>query len=239
MAITVGVYIGKKDRLIRYWYEILPRGQFPILVKYCIQTFLRGTYFPLATVCDRELLKEQILGRKDLPPTQRNVTFTEEDGPVYEWVDQLMSGYRSEEIKNILKQTILHTLVESDAFHPAAHPSPSSTLQVNQREQGIYPTMRAHGDMVVPKANKVSSKPENVSLYPHTYPAVSSAPGGYLHNMPLQSLKKDRPEMEDPYDSWDEIYHTLSSRNRRDREETQMDRDQAEQEFHRLVNRLG
>jgi hypothetical protein len=215
MAITVGVYIGKKDRLIRYWYEILPRGQFPILVKYCIQTFLRGTYFPLATVCDRELLKEQILGRKDLPPTQRNVTFTEEDGPVYEWVDQLMSGYRSEEIKNILKQTILHTLVESDAFHPAAHPSPSSTLQANHREQGIYPTMRAHGDMVVPKANKVSSKPENVSL------------------------KKDRPEMEDPYDSWDEIYHTLSSRNRRDREETQMDRDQAEQEFHRLVNRLG
>jgi hypothetical protein len=64
-------------------------------------------------------------------------------------------------------------------------------------------------------------------------------PGGYTHDSPLQSLKKDRPEMEDPYGSWDEIYNTLSSRNRRNREETQMDRDQAEQEFHRLVNRLG
>jgi len=233
MAITVGVYIGKKDRLIRYWYEILPRGQFPILVKYCIQTFLRGTYFPLATVCDREMLKEQILGRKDLPPTQRNVTFTEEDGPVYEWVDQLMSGYRSEEIKNILKQTILHTLVESDTFHPAAHPSVPSTMQGNHREQGIYPTVRGHGDMIS-KAKAVSTTPGHVSPYPRTYPAVSSTPGGYI-----QSLKKDRPEIEDPYDSWDEIYHTLSSRNRRDSEKAQLDRDQAEREFHRLANRLG
>jgi hypothetical protein len=224
MAITVGVYIGKKDRLIRYWYEILPRGQFPILVKYCIQTFLRGTYFPLATVCDREMLKEQILERKDLPPTQRNVTFTSEDGPVYEWVDQLMSGYRSEEIKNILKQTILHTLVESDAFHPGNH-----------KDQGMYPAMLAQGDMAS-KTKAFSSTQGNVSPYPRTYPVSA---GGYIRDMSLRSLKKDRPEMEEPYGSWEEIYTALSPRSRREREETQMDRDQAEQEFHRLVNRLG
>ncbi len=46
MAITVGVYLGKKDRFLRNWYDILPRGQFPLLVKYCIQSYLRGIYFP-------------------------------------------------------------------------------------------------------------------------------------------------------------------------------------------------
>ena len=46
MSITVGVYIGKKDRIIRYWYETLPRGQFPVLVKFCILSYLKGTDGP-------------------------------------------------------------------------------------------------------------------------------------------------------------------------------------------------
>lgn len=59
-SITVGVYLGKKDRLVRYWYEILPKGQFPMLVKYCIQSYLRNNYFPLQSICDARQLKEQI-----------------------------------------------------------------------------------------------------------------------------------------------------------------------------------
>ncbi|SDY37926.1 hypothetical protein [Thermoactinomyces sp. DSM 45892] len=110
-SITVGVYLGKKDRLVRYWYEILPKGQFPMLVKYCIQSYLRNNYFPLQSICDGRMLKEQIQSRSDYVPTQRNVTFTPEDGPVYQWIKNLESGYRSEEIKNILKETVLHTLL--------------------------------------------------------------------------------------------------------------------------------
>lgn len=110
-SITVGVYLGKKDRLVRYWYEILPKGQFPMLVKYCIQSYLRNNYFPLQSICDARMLKEQIQSRSDYVPTQRNVTFTPEDGPVYQWIKNLESGYRSEEIKNILKETVLHTLL--------------------------------------------------------------------------------------------------------------------------------
>jgi hypothetical protein len=110
-SITVGVYLGKKDRLVRYWYEILPKGQFPMLVKYCIQSYLRNNYFPLQSICDARLLKEQIQAKSEYVPTQRNVTFTPEDGPVYQWIKSLESGYRSEEIKNILKETVVHTLL--------------------------------------------------------------------------------------------------------------------------------
>lgn len=110
-SITVGVYLGKKDRLVRYWYEVLPKGQFPMLVKYCIQSYLRNNYFPLQSICDSRLLKEQIQAKSEYVPTQRNVTFTPEDGPVYQWIKNLESGYRSEEIKNILKETVVHTLL--------------------------------------------------------------------------------------------------------------------------------
>jgi hypothetical protein len=111
-SITVGVYLGKKDRLVRYWYEILPKGQFPMLVKYCIQSYLRNNYFPLQSICDPRMLKEQIQAKSDYVPTQRNVTFTPDDGPVYQWIKNLESGYRSEEIKNILKETVVHTLLQ-------------------------------------------------------------------------------------------------------------------------------
>lgn len=117
-SITVGVYLGKKDRLVRYWYEILPKGQFPMLVKYCIQSYLRNNYFPLQSICDAQTLKEQIQMRGDYVPTQRNVTFTPEDGPVYQWIKSLESGYRSEEIKNILKETVVHTLLDDQPLFP-------------------------------------------------------------------------------------------------------------------------
>lgn len=117
-SITVGVYLGKKDRLVRYWYEILPKGQFPMLVKYCIQSYLRNNYFPLQSICDAQTLKEQIQKRGEYVPTQRNVTFTPDDGPVYQWIKGLESGYRSEEIKNILKETVVHTLLNDQPLFP-------------------------------------------------------------------------------------------------------------------------
>jgi hypothetical protein len=117
-SITVGVYLGKKDRLVRYWYEILPKGQFPMLVKYCIQSYLRNNYFPLQSICDARTLKEQVQRRGEYVPTQRNVTFTPEDGPVYQWIKSLESGYRSEEIKNILKETVVHTLLNDQPLFP-------------------------------------------------------------------------------------------------------------------------
>ncbi|WP_124728558.1 hypothetical protein [Staphylospora marina] len=117
-SITVGVYLGKKDRLVRYWYEILPKGQFPMLVKYCIQSYLRNNYFPLQSICDARVLREQIQKKAEYVPTQRNVTFTPEDGPVYQWIKGLESGYRSEEIKNILKETVVHTLLNDQPMYP-------------------------------------------------------------------------------------------------------------------------
>ncbi|WP_044641392.1 hypothetical protein [Risungbinella massiliensis] len=125
-SITVGVYLGKKDRLVRYWYEVLPKGQFPMLVKYCIQSYLRNNYFPLQSICDSRLLKEQIQAKSEYVPTQRNVTFTPEDGPVYQWIKSLESGYRSEEIKNILKETVVHTLL-NDAPVYAVRPMGQAT----------------------------------------------------------------------------------------------------------------
>lgn len=120
MAITVGVYLGKKDRFLRNWYDILPRGQFPLLVKYCIQSYLKGIYFPLNTICDSDSFRERLASMKKLSPTQRNVTFTEEDGPVFKWVEEVDNGYRSEEIKTILKDTIVHTLLEEHERTPLA-----------------------------------------------------------------------------------------------------------------------
>lgn len=117
-SITVGVYLGKKDRLVRYWYEILPKGQFPMLVKYCIQSYLRSNYFPLQSICDSRSLKDQVQRRGEYVPTQRNVTFTPEDGPIYQWIKGLESGYRSEEIKNILKETVVHTLMNDQTAYP-------------------------------------------------------------------------------------------------------------------------
>ncbi|PTX62446.1 hypothetical protein C8P63_10541 [Melghirimyces profundicolus] len=120
MAITVGVYLGKKDRFLRNWYDILPRGQFPLLVKYCIQSYLKGVYFPLDTICDQDNFRERLRSMQELSPTQRNVTFSEEDGPVYGWVEEVDNGYRSEEIKSILKDTIVHTLLEEHERTPLA-----------------------------------------------------------------------------------------------------------------------
>ncbi|MBA4494074.1 hypothetical protein ACFO25_11015 [Paenactinomyces guangxiensis] len=138
-SITVGVYLGKKDRLVRYWYEILPKGQFPMLVKYCIQSYLRNNYFPLQSICDPRSLKEQIQMRGDYVPTQRNVTFTPEDGPVYQWIKSLESGYRSEEIKNILKETVVHTLLNDQPLFPprSIGQAPYNTVESHE-SQGTY-----------------------------------------------------------------------------------------------------
>lgn len=121
MTITVGVYLGKKDRFLRNWYDILPRGQFPLLVKYCIQSYLKGVYFPLDTICDRERFREKLSTLQELAPTQRNVTFSADDGPVFKWVEGVDNGYRSEEIKSILKDTIIHTLLEEHERTPLYH----------------------------------------------------------------------------------------------------------------------
>lgn len=137
-SITVGVYLGKKDRLVRYWYEILPKGQFPMLVKYCIQSYLRNNYFPLQSICDGQTLKEQINMRGEYVPTQRNVTFTPEDGPVYQWIKSLESGYRSEEIKNILKETVVHTLLNDQPLFPPRTVSQASygaTVETREAQQ--------------------------------------------------------------------------------------------------------
>lgn len=123
MTITVGVYLGKKDRFLRNWYDVLPRGQFPLLVKYCIQSYLKGVYFPLDTICDRETFRQRIGVLQELAPTQRNVSFTKEDGAIFDWVNGVDNGYRSEEIKNILKETIIHTLLEEPERIPLARQS--------------------------------------------------------------------------------------------------------------------
>jgi hypothetical protein len=136
-SITVGVYLGKKDRLVRYWYEILPKGQFPMLVKYCIQSYLRNNYFPLQSICDARTLKEQIQLRSDYVPTQRNVTFTPEDGPVYQWIKNLESGYRSEEIKNILKETVVHTLLNDQPLFPPRHVGQPAAYAVETHEPHV------------------------------------------------------------------------------------------------------
>lgn len=111
--IIVGVFLGKKDRLVRAWHEILPKGNFPILVKLCMRAYLKGQYFPLQIVCDPRELKEELEKDQQFVP-QRNITFTPEDGPVYQWIQSLETGYRSEEIKEILKETIVQTL----GLHP-------------------------------------------------------------------------------------------------------------------------
>ncbi|MBD1372012.1 hypothetical protein IC620_06515 [Hazenella sp. IB182357] len=132
-SITVGVYLGKKDRLVRYWYEILPKGQFPMLVKYCIQSYLRSNFFPLQSICDAEVLKEQIQQKNEYAPTQRNVTFTSEDGPIYQWIKSLESGYRSEEIKNILKETVVHTLLNDQPIIPVHGMGQASYIEDPQK----------------------------------------------------------------------------------------------------------
>ncbi|MDA8352000.1 MAG: hypothetical protein M0Z65_02175 [Firmicutes bacterium] len=142
MAITVGVYLGKKDRFLRNWYDILPRGQFPLLVKYCIQSYMKGVYFPLDTICDRDMFRERIGSMRELSPTQRNVTFTEEDGAVYQWVGRVDNGYRSEEIKSILKETIVHTLLEEHERTPLARQRYQNLWKGSEEEPVYEPVYR-------------------------------------------------------------------------------------------------
>ncbi len=156
-SITVGVYLGKKDRLVRYWYEILPKGQFPMLVKYCIQSYLRNNYFPLQSICDARTLKEQIQKRGEYVPTQRNVTFTPEDGPVYQWIKSLESGYRSEEIKNILKETVVHTLLnDQPLFPPRAGQAPYMGREAHEMHGTYHPQYEEPQKVAVLKREHVS-----------------------------------------------------------------------------------
>jgi|GEM_PF-5305970 len=164
-SITVGVYLGKKDRLVRYWYEILPKGQFPMLVKYCIQSYLRNNYFPLQSICDAETLKEQIQKRGDYVPTQRNVTFTPEDGPVYQWIKSLESGYRSEEIKNILKETVVHTLLDDQPLFPPRTINQGeygTTSEARESQSGYQPYQEEVKKVTVLKREQGSAKEGNV-----------------------------------------------------------------------------
>lgn len=150
MSITVGVYIGKKDRIIRYWYETLPRGQFPVLVKFCILSYLKGTVFPLDTVCEVSAFREQLANMPSLPPTQRNVTFTKDDGSVYDWVMRLEPGFRSEEIKNVLQRTINHTLMSSrrSVLHSSEYPVHTAASGVERRDETRSPVWGNVGNMI-------------------------------------------------------------------------------------------
>jgi hypothetical protein len=166
-SITVGVYLGKKDRLVRYWYEILPKGQFPMLVKYCIQSYLRSNYFPLQSICDARMLKEQIQAKSDYVPTQRNVTFTPDDGPVYQWIKNLESGYRSEEIKNILKETVVHTLLQDQQLFVPRHMGqatyinePQAVYTYGEDPQKVTMLKREQVEEAYPMWDKVANQAE-------------------------------------------------------------------------------
>ena len=168
-SITVGVYLGKKDRLVRYWYEVLPKGQFPMLVKYCIQSYLRSTYFPLNSVCDPNILKDYVHSRDEYLPTQRNVTFNVEDGAVYNWIKSLESGYRSEEIKNILKETVINTLLyENNAYPNRAMNNGQQSHAYQRQMRNMYdPAVAASlGDdhvQVAPEQEFPMQQPERVA----------------------------------------------------------------------------
>lgn len=180
-SITVGVYLGKKDRLVRYWYEILPKGQFPMLVKYCIQSYLRNNYFPLQSICDAQTLKEQIHKRGEYVPTQRNVTFTPEDGPVYQWIKSLESGYRSEEIKNILKETVVHTLLDDQPLFP---PRP-----INQGDYGTATEAREAQAGYHPYQDEV----QKVTVLKREQGSVEE---GTFQSTPKQPVKNQQHEKE-------------------------------------------
>ncbi|MDR6225408.1 hypothetical protein [Desmospora profundinema] len=209
MTITVGVYLGKKDRFLRNWYDILPRGQFPLLVKYCIQSYLKGVYFPLDTICDRDVFREKLSTLQELAPTQRNVTFSSEDGPVFKWVEGVDNGYRSEEIKSILKDTIIHTLLEEHERTPLYHQryrqarahAYDSSWQGEQRERWSQP--------VVVK--------ESTSAYP-----------------PAGSMKKDSIQLEELYNLEEAPVREPSQR-----EETGKNQEQGAESYSRWMNRYG
>ncbi|SMO68329.1 hypothetical protein [Melghirimyces algeriensis] len=200
MAITVGVYLGKKDRFLRNWYDILPRGQFPLLVKYCIQSYLKGVYFPLDTVCERDLFRSRLDSMQELSPTQRNVTFTEEDGPVFKWVDSVDNGYRSEEIKSILKDTILHTLLEEHERTPLARQRHrrhwngyhGGRMYESGGRQPVYPWREeaSHPEMMARENHASYSPPRDGEYVPKKVPErVSVEPGN-------PSVKKDTGKQE-------------------------------------------
>ena len=193
-SITVGVYLGKKDRLVRYWYEILPKGQFPMLVKYCIQSYLRNNYFPLQSICDAQTLKEQIHKRGDYVPTQRNVTFTPEDGPVYQWIKSLESGYRSEEIKNILKETVVHTLLDDQPLFP---PRP-----INQGDYGTTSEARETQQVYQPYQEEV----QKVTVLKREQ---GSTEDGSFQNDPKQQVKNQQQDQEQKKEKSKAVFSNL------------------------------
>jgi hypothetical protein len=225
MAITVGVYLGKKDRFLRNWYDILPRGQFPVLVKYCIQSYLKGMYFPLETICDIDQFQQRLQSFEELAPTQRNVTFTSEDGSVYEWVESLENGYRSEEIKNILKETIIHTLMgeqERKPVYPQAQP-PRYRWSSSRPGASAFSQPAAFARTPENDSGMIS---QGASMYPAAAPDYrGSAP--YVNG-----LKREMTEMKDPYEYWDE------GQDRAVRREGEA-KEGASREFSNLVNRMG
>lgn len=191
-SITVGVYLGKKDRLVRYWYEILPKGQFPMLVKYCIQSYLRNNYFPLQSICDARILKEQIQLRGDYVPTQRNVTFTPEDGPVYQWIKKLESGYRSEEIKNILKETVVHTLLNDQPLLPP---------------RGVEQTGNFNGAMEAHESSQAYGN-QNVKVFRSEQVPVND-PYAIWENGPKQGVDMNQGDMNQKKDKANTVFSHL------------------------------
>ncbi|WP_149452926.1 hypothetical protein [Pasteuria penetrans] len=193
-SITVGVYLGKKDRIVRYWYEILPKGQFPMLVKYCMQSYLlRKKFFPLHTICEPQCLKAQMDMRSEYVPTQRNVTFTPEDGLVYKWVKELESGYRSEEIKTILRETVVHTLLSDNKLN-SSYPQP----QVQPQRSLSAPSLPSPVYSVDPRTGQ--------SMAYGTPPgyAAEEASTPQQHMVPNSVPNSDTIRGEDsPYQTWD------------------------------------
>ncbi|MFC4077269.1 hypothetical protein ACFOUO_10715 [Salinithrix halophila] len=231
MTITVGVYLGKKDRFLRNWYDILPRGQFPLLVKYCIQSYLKGVYFPLDTICDRDNFRERIGVLQELSPTQRNVTFTKEDGPVFDWVDAVDNGYRSEEIKSILKETIIHTLLEEQERTPLARRNyPHKFGGYWQEKAGVNRKGREQAEQPVYEA--VWQEREGAAALEDHSSAVEEVSAYAPALEPRPSLKQDPIRIEELYGVDEGLAPKNGGENTRAK-------DEAQEGLARWVNRLG
>lgn len=110
--ITVGLFFGKKDHiLLWYFYHLVPNTDFNFVIKAVLKHHLKDTHFKINIYTDLSpLLEEDLNTQIGDESVQRNINFTSKDDFLYDWINQISKPLRATKIKKILTEELLYCL---------------------------------------------------------------------------------------------------------------------------------
>lgn len=110
--ITVGLFFGKKDHiLLWYFYHLVASADFNFITKAVLKHHIKEDHFKIHIYTDLSpLLLEDLDSEIENESVQRNITFTKNDGFLYDWVESISKPLRGSKIKQILTDELLYCL---------------------------------------------------------------------------------------------------------------------------------